>query len=409
MSSVRPPAASPQPTNAVPLARLFAYTQSLDLHEHLERYKRGVSTLALSLVWLALAWRESGRPHHLSLLTEPLLAALVGLARWPAPQTLHRSLAYFSAHAVRAAVETAYLAELPRRAGRVWAALDAHQLPYWGRGQLTRLRKGWSGKHNRSLRGYRLYLAVDTTTGQIITFVLLRGDARDHRLTVVLARRVRQLLGRRLAGVVADSGFTSRPAVAALLQARIPFILGFRRTRRVRARLAALSGQQRRWLQALGATRLGLCAWDPRLQLLALGARCPTDGRGPWVYVTSIQGLGPRRLAALYRQRWRVEQVIDELCHGHDLDHLVSVRLAPNRIAVGFRLLARNLAIGLQLHEAVTLPVVIREPLAFRATQVEGLGLFVQHQQTLWVTPSQPMAPRMWALPWADLVVRLVA
>jgi hypothetical protein len=194
-----------------------------------------------------------------------------------------------------------------------------------------------------------------------------------------------------------------------LLQARIPFILGFRRTARVRARLAALSGQQRRWLQTLGALRLGWCAWDPRLQLLALGARCPTDGRGPWVYVTSIQGLGPRRLAALYRQRWRVEQVIDELANGHDLDHLVSVRLAPNRIAVGFRLLARNLAIGLQLHEAVTLPVVIREPLAFRATQVEGLGLFVQHQQTLWVTPFQPMAPRMWALPWADLVVRLVA
>ena len=409
MSSVRPAATSPQPTNAVPLARLFAYTQSLDLHEHLERRKRGVSTLALSLVWLALAWRGSGRPHQLSLVTEPLLAALVGLARLPAPQTLHRSLAAFSAQAVRAAVEAAYLAELPRRSGRVWAALDAHQLPYWGRGQLARFRRGWSGKYNRSLRGYRLYLAVDTTTGQIITFVLLRGDARDHQLTAVLARRVRHLLGRRLAGVVADSGFTSRPAVAALLQARIPFILGFRRTPRARAHLAALSGQQRRWLQELGAIRLGLCAWDHRLQLLALGTRCPTDGRGPWVYVTSIQGLGPRRLAALYRQRWRVEQVIDELCNGHDLDHLVSVRLAPNRIAVGFRLLARNLAIGLQLHEADTLPVVLREPHAFRATQVEGLGLFVLHHQTLRITPALPTAPQVWPLPWADLLVHLAA
>jgi hypothetical protein len=391
------------------LARLFAYTQSLDLHEHLDGYKRGLSTLALSLVWLALAWRGSGRPHQLSLLTEPLLAALVGLARLPAPQTMHRSLAAFSAHAVRQAVEAAYLAELPRRTGRVWAALDAHQLPYWGRGQLTRFPKGWSGKHNRRLRGYRLYLAVDTTSGQIITFVLLRGDARDHQLTVVLARRARQLLGRRLAGVVADSGFTSRPAVAALLQARIPFILGFRRTPRVRAHLAALSRQQHRWLQKLGAIRLGLSAWDPRLQLLALGAHCPTDGRGPWVYITSIQGLGPHRLAALYRQRWRVEQVIDELCNGHDLDHLVSVRLAPNRVAVGFRLLARNLAIGLQLHEADTLPVVLREPHAFRATQVEGLGLFVQHHHTLRITPYLPTAPQVWPLPWADLVVHLAA
>ena len=209
--------------------------------------------------------------------------------------------------------------------------------------------------------------------------------------------------------MVADSGFTSRPAVAALLQARIPFILGFRRTPRVRARLAALSGQQRRWLRQLGAIRLGFCAWDPRLQLLALGARCPTDSRGPWVYVTSIQGLGPRRLAALYRQRWRVEQVIDELCNGHDLDHLVSVRLAPNRVAVGFRLLARNLAIGLQLHEAEALPVPIREPQAFRATHVEGLGLFFQQHQTLWVLPYQRTGPQVWPLPWTDFVVRLVA
>ena len=160
----------------------------------------------LSLVWLTLAWRGSGRPHHIGLLQEPLLAALLGVDRLPTAQTLHRALAYFSAHDVRAAVEAAYRAELPRRAGRIWAALDSHQLPYWGRGQRERLRKGWSGDHGRCLRGYRLYLAVDTDTGQIITFVLLRGDARDHRLTAVLARHLRRLLGRRLAGVVADSG-----------------------------------------------------------------------------------------------------------------------------------------------------------------------------------------------------------
>src|SRR5207302_2700243 len=130
-------------------------------------------------------------------------------------------------------------------------------------------------------------------------------------------------------------GFTSRIAVAALLQARIPFILGFARSVPIRARLAALTGSQRRWLRAAGAIRLGFCAWDARLQLLALAAREPTDRRGPWVYVTSIQGLGPGRLIALYRQRWRVEQTLDELIHGHDLNHLVSTRLHPNRVAVG--------------------------------------------------------------------------
>jgi hypothetical protein len=398
-----------QPTTAAPLARLFAYTQTLGLERWLARRKRGVSTLVLSLLWLTLAWRGSGRPYHLSLLQEPLLGALLGVPRLPTAETLRRSLAYFPAQALRHAVEAAYLAELPRRTGRVWAALDAHQLPYWGRGQLGHLRKGWSGSHSRCLRGYRLYLAVDTDTGQVITYVLLRGDARDHQVTAVLARRVRELLGRRLAGVVADCGFTSHAAVAALLQARIPFILGFARSAPVRARLAALTGQQRRWLQQAGAIRLGLCAWDPRLQLLALAARSPTDRRGPWVYVTSIQGLGPGRLIALYRQRWRVEQALDELIHGHDLDHLVSTRLHPNRVAVGFRLLARNLAIGLQIHAAAARPGVIREPLAFRATHVEGLGTFGQQRRTIYLTPLQPLSARRLRLPWSRRVVQLVA
>lgn len=62
--------------------------------------------------------------------------------------------------------------------------------------------------------------------------------------------------------------------------------------------------------------------------------------------MTNIQGLGPQHLAALYRQRWRVEQTIDELVNGYDLDHLVSTRVHPKAVAVAFRLLARNLAIG---------------------------------------------------------------
>ena len=409
MSSVASFPVDVQPTNVAPLAGLLAYTESLSLARYLERRKRGITTLALSVVWLVLAWRGTGRPHHLGLLAEPLLVALLGRQRLPTAQTLHRSLAYFAAHDVRAALEAAYDAERARRPGRIWVALDAHQLPYWGRKAGERLRKGWSGKHNRSLRGYRVYLAVDTDTGQVITFLLLRGDARDHRQTVLLARRLRQLLGRRLAGIVADSGFTSHAAVAGLLRARIPFILGFSRTVRVRARLAALSGQQRRWLETLGAVRLGLCAWDPRLQLLALSARSPTDGRGPWVYVTSVQRLGPARLAALYRQRWRVEQVIDELTHGHDLDHLVATRLHPNRVAVGFRLLARTLAIGYQLHQADGRPPVIREPLAFRATHVEGLGLFYWRADALVIRPLQPLPPQTWMLTWPQPGLRLVA
>jgi hypothetical protein len=404
MESIRP-----RPTNLAALPRLLNYAQSLKLERHLGRTKRGISTLALALVWLVLAWRGTGRPHRLGLLEEPLLAALLGRSRAPTAQTLHRSLRYFAAKAVRQAVEAAYLAELPRRHGRVWAALDAHQVPYWGRGKLDRFEKGWSGSHSRRLRGYRLYLAVDTDTGQVITFALTRGRTRDARLAAAFAHRLRRLLGRRLAGLVADCGFTSRASVTALLESGVPFILGFARSKPIRARLAALTGQQWRWLRGGGAVRLGACPWDDRLRLFALGARSPTDRRGPWVYVTSLRSAGPQRLAATYRQRWRVEQAIEELLNGTDLDHLVGYRLHPNRIAIGFRLLARNLAIGLQIYDADARPPVIREPAAFRAAHVDGLGTFVVAERRILLTRAHPSPDATYRLPWTDCSVQLAA
>jgi hypothetical protein len=410
MTSV--PSVGAQPTNLAAIPRLLAYTQALGLERLLRRPKRGISILALSLVWLVLAWRGTGRPHRLGLLDEPLLAALLGRERLPTARTLARSLGYVAAQGMRRAVEGSYLAELPRRGGRVWAAIDAHQVPYWGRGKPGRFRKGWAGNRGRRLRGYRLFLAVDTDTGQAITFVLARGDTPDDRLPAVLARRLRALLGRRLAGVVADCGFTSRAAVAALLDARIPFILGFARSAPVRARLDALSPQQRRWLRDGGAIRLGACPWDARLRLFAIGARSPTDRRGPWVYVTSLRSRGPQALARTYRRRWRVEQAIEELLNGMDLDHLVGYRLHPNRVAIGFRLLARNLAIGLQIADADARPPSIREPAAFRAAHVDGLGTFVHDRHdrhAILLTLPRPTAGGTYLLPWTDRLVRLVA
>jgi hypothetical protein len=398
------------PTNLVPLPRLLAYAQALGLERHLHRPKRGVPTLALALLWLVLAWRGSGRPEHLGQGDEPLLAALLGCARLPCPRTLRRSAGYFAARDVRAAVEAAYLAGWAHRAGRVWAAIDAHQLPYWGRGKPARFQKGWAGAHGRPLRGYRLYLAVDTDTGQVITYLLARGGMRDDRLNALLARRVRALLGRRLAGVVADCGFTSKAAAAALADARIPFILGFARSAPIRRRLAALSGQQRRWLRDGGAIRLGPCPWDARLRLFALGTRTPADQRGPWVYATSLRSYGPQHLAATYRQRWRVEQAIEELLHGHDLDHLVACRLHPNQVAIGFRLLARNLAIGQQIAAAQARPAVIREPRAFRATHVEGLGTFAATPQAVLITPLRALpSGQPCHLPWTQQTIHYAA
>jgi hypothetical protein len=128
-------------------------------------------------LWPALAWLGTGRPFHLDDLTEPSLAASLGGARLPRARTVRRGLARPAAGDVRAAVEAAYRAELPRRAGRVWAALDAHRVPHRGRGKPARVATGWSGSHGRSPRGYRPALAAATDAGRVIPFPLARGRA----------------------------------------------------------------------------------------------------------------------------------------------------------------------------------------------------------------------------------------
>ena len=110
------------------------------------------------------------------------------------------------------------------------------------------------------------------------------------------------------------------------------------------------------------------------------------------------------------RRRWRVEQAIEELLNGMDLDHLVGHRLHANRVALGFRLLARNLAIGLQIKDADARPATIREPAAFRAEHLDGLGVFAAARRTVTLAPLRRRdGPPRLRLPWTRRVVVLAA
>lgn len=109
------------------------------------------------------------------------MAAIIGRPRLPTPRTLQRSLAYFSAKAVREAVKAEYRAGWAHRAGKIWVKIDTHQVPYWGRGKLMQFQKGWSGSDSRRLREYRVLLAVDTDTGAIITWSQARPKAPAER------------------------------------------------------------------------------------------------------------------------------------------------------------------------------------------------------------------------------------
>lgn len=201
MPSLRGPepySSTPLPSSLSALSRLLAYTQALGLERHRHRPTRGIPTLVLVLapLWLVLAWRSSSRPQQLAGLDEPLLAALQGRRRLPSATTLYRSLGRFSVHGIRAAVQAACVTDWQRRAGRIWVTLDSHERPYRGRRKRDRFEKGWAGNHGRRLRDDRLFLAIDTMTGQVVTYLLVRGGTPGAALAVLLARRVRHLLGR---------------------------------------------------------------------------------------------------------------------------------------------------------------------------------------------------------------------
>jgi hypothetical protein len=93
--------------------------------------------------------------------------------------------------------------------------------------------------------------------------------------------------------------------------------------------------------------------------------------------------------------------------NGMDLDHLVGYRLHLNRVALGFRLLARNLAIGLQIRDADGCAATIREPAAFRAAHVVGRGTFACKGTTIQLAGSGPGAQATYLLPWTGRLVRL--
>jgi hypothetical protein len=199
--------ATGQPTTVAPLPRLLASTQSLGLERHFYRPKRGLPTLVLALVWLVLAWRGNGRPQHLDDLDAtrkrvPRLAALLGDRRLPWSKTSHRSLAHFAAHAVRRAVEAAHLAEPPRRAGRAWAAIAAHQLPYHPSGRARHLPGGAPGHRDRraSDAGRRAPLSppldpADSPLRRLIPNCQIYASARPPVGTLIHRVTARSLTG----------------------------------------------------------------------------------------------------------------------------------------------------------------------------------------------------------------------
>lgn len=97
------------------------------------------------------------------------------------------------------------------------------------------------------------------------------------------------------------------------------------------------------------------------------------------------------------------------MLHGHDLDHLVGYRLHPNRVAIGLRLLARNLALGYQIHAAGQRPARLSEPRAFRVTAVEGLATYVIVDGVIVLTPLEPSDCRVGQLPWTHHMLQHAA
>ena len=76
---------------------------------------------------------------------------------------------------------------------------------------------------------------------------------------------------------------------------------------------------------------------------------------------------------------------------------------------MGFRLLVRNLAIGLQLVESQGRREHIRGPIAVRAEHVDGLGSFVRHGRLLLLRPLDTDGEHRYHLDWSRLTVQVAA
>ena len=113
-----------------------------------------------------------------------------------------------------------------------------------------------------------------------------------------------------------------------------------------------------------------------------------------------------RRLIAVFQEQYSdlVRFLTRQLGNEHraaDVAQDVYLRLASGPAPVEeigdprayFFRVARNLAIGLPIHEKQARPPVIREPVAVRATYVDGLGLFHRQRDTLVVAPLVPTSP----------------
>ena len=413
MTSVAPVGA--RPTNLAPLPRLLA------LHPGAGPGAPPVARQARhpdpgAGAGLAGAGLARDRPARAAdRLDEPLLAALLGRARLPCGADAAAEPGRTSRRTACARRSRPPIGPSCRAAtGRVWAALDAHQVPYWGRGKPDALLQGLVGQpqppparlpalpgdRHRHRPGHHLPAGP-------------RAAPRDDRLLAVLARRVRRLLGRRLAGVVADCGFTSRASVAALVDAEGPV---HPRLRPLRAGPRP-AGRPVRPAAPLAARRrarsdLGACAWDARLRLFALGARSPTDKRGPWVYVTSLRARRAETLAAH----------LSPALAGRAGHRGVAQRPGPRppgRLSPAPQPRRHRLApAGPQPGHRPPDPRRrrparrIREPAAFRAAHVDGLGTFApddRDPRALLLARHRPTEAAVYSLPWTDRIVRLVA
>lgn len=226
----------------------------------------------------------------------------------------------------------------PAARGRVGVAVDAHPIPYWGRGHAARFQKG----------------------------LVQRPQPLPARRPAPSHRRYRYRPGHHLPArprpdARCPPNRTAGPPPAAPAQ---PTTLG--------EAGGGLRLHQPRRRRSAARHR---CAVHPRVCPLgphpvAPCAAVPVPGISAWRSLPSVparprgppRALGVRHLPALHgtvgashavsAQRWRAEQAIKELKNGHDLDHLVGTRRHTNQVAVGFRLVARSLVIGGQIAAA---------------------------------------------------------
>lgn len=333
------------------LPLLFNLVKRLNLDEIIKDVlgtKREYSFVQLVLLVVSIRVAGVARLAHVNQLEDIFLRAALGFKKLPDQATLNRLLGRIDpakgrlllTRSAQAMVESGVIC------GSVLAA-DSHFIQYYGKSQPL-AKKGYCAARRTSVRGFKLHVIYDVTSGVILSYRVTPGDVDSRRLMPRLLRDAFEVVDKtKVRYLLIDKGFYDRKLFAHVKAEKLYFVIPA--CHQVEKRVYRILNDEVAQKLALGQS-VGIMYQPQQGSLLRLLIEpAPEDARDDiFVYVTNDFDTDAAALIDLYRKRWRVENAFSELKHDLYLDKLASSDLSKIDVSIMLTLVAYNLSILLK-------------------------------------------------------------